>query len=162
MSKLDACIEVILSRQNKTLRSPKEKEEELLVEIRGKKVSHVLLPERPQNREISEAHCYKNEKGFIVVPQCPYCLCQHVHKPPKDGSEEISGVHLSKCLYDVYLYDLVLKPKEECYIPTRCAAIKVDGSQCMIKRSKDLCVCYHHVTAFHKALLDRCVVTAVD
>jgi hypothetical protein len=115
------------------------------------------------------ALCYQGPSGFLIVPDCPYCFCTHIHRVT--GIKPLSNVHvngavipylpgmptkISECSDRGRTYVLELRNKVE--IPQEkkklCRGVKNNGEPCSKTVRKGYCVCIFHAKQ-QAAILER-------
>lgn len=105
------------------------------------------------------ALCYRGLDKFLIIPDCPYCFCQHKHR--LEGIKPLSERHangaivpylsemptkISECPDRGRTYVLELRTKEE--IPQEskkiCRGVRMNGDPCTLKAKVGYCVCGFH------------------
>ena len=106
------------------------------------------------------ALCYPSVDKYLIVPECPYCFCQHKHRLP--GIKPLAERHtngavvpytedmptkISECSDRGRTYALEVREKSE--VPQEkkhtCRGTKRDGTPCSKPVRPDYCVCSFHL-----------------
>ena len=116
-------------------------------------------PVRARRPRVVIALCYHGNNNFLVIPDCPYCHCQHRHRvpgikelPEKHCNGEVTFYHdemctkVSDCLTSAHTYALELRPKEEVpqEVVRMCRGITAKGQQCKRRARLGMSVCTQH------------------